>query len=312
MTAGPDHDLVIGVDIGGTKTAVAAVDGDGRAYAIRVAPTPAAEGAAAILDTAARLADEVRREAVGTIAAVGVGAPGVVDARRGVVVSATDLLRGWAGTPVADLLSERLGLPVAVDNDVRAAGLGEARHGTASTGGLVLVVAVGTGIGGAVVREGVLLPGFSGVAGHLGHIPVPGVGDDLCSCGRRDHLEAAAAGPAILRAARRAGLPVTTTAEVIALAESDPRAATVVTHAATVLGRALGGVANLLDPETVVVGGGVAEAGDVWWQPLRAAFHAELLPPAAPALTPAVLGTRAGVIGAAALARDLVNGRTLR
>ncbi|MCP2328713.1 glucokinase [Hamadaea flava] len=312
MTGGPGHDLVLGIDIGGTKTAVAAVDRDGRTYATRVAPTPAAEGAAAILEVAARLADEVRHDVGGSVSAAGVGAPGVVDARRGVVVSATDLLRGWAGTPIVDLLSQRLCLPVAVDNDVRAAGLGEARYGAGRTAGFAVVVAVGTGIGAAVIREGVLLPGSCGVAGHLGHIPVPGTGDDLCSCGRSDHLEAAAAGPAILRAAHRAGLAATTTIEVMALAETDPQAAAVVTNAATVLGRALGGVVNLLDPDAIVVGGGVAEAGGVWWRPLRAAFDAELLPPAAPALVPATLGTQAGVIGAATMARDLVNGRNPR
>jgi glucokinase len=98
----------------------------------------------------------------------------------------------------------------------------------------------------------------------------------------------------------------------MALAATDGRAARVVIQAATVLGRALGGLVNLLDPDAVVVGGGVAEAGEVWWQPLRSAFLAELLPPAAPALVHATLGTQAGVIGAAALARDLVNGGTLQ
>ncbi len=299
-------ELVLGIDIGGTKTAVGAVDGDGRVHAARVAPTPARYGAAAILDTAATLADEVRHAVRRPVVAVGVGAPGVVDARRGVVVSATELLRGWAGTPVADLLAARLDLPVAVDNDVRAAGLGEARHGAGRAAGLALVVAVGTGIGGALVRAGVLLPGASGVAGHLGHIVVPGAGAEVCSCGRRDHLESVAAGPAILRAAQRAGLAVDSTAQVVALAATDARAASVVAEAASVLGRALGGLVNVLDPDIVVLAGGVAEAGAVWWQPLREAFTGQLLPPAAPALVPASLGTQAGVVGAAALAHDLL------
>lgn len=305
-------ELVLGIDIGGTKTAVGAVDVDGRLRATRVAPTPARAGARAVLATAARLADEVRTEVGAPVVGAGVGAPGVVDAARGTVVSATDLLLGWSGTAVADDLAAALGLPVAVDNDVRAAALAEARYGAGRTPGMALVVAVGTGIGGAVIRAGALLPGASGVAGHLGHIPVPANGEDVCSCGRRDHLEAVAAGPAILRAAHRAHLPVTSTTDLIARCATDRTAASVVATAAAALGRALGGLVNVLDPEVVVVGGGVAQAGEAWWQPLRDAFAAEPLAPAAPALLPARLGPYAGVIGAAALGRDIVQGRTVQ
>jgi glucokinase len=330
--------LALGIDIGGTKTAVGVVDEQGRVVASRVAATPAGSGAAAVLAAAGDLASALLSSAPlasallssaalasGALAsaqpssaepssaaladggwpvlAVGVGAPGVVDPRRGVVVSATDLLAGWAGTPVAAILGARLGLPVVVDNDVRAAGLGEARHGAGAGVPSALVVAVGTGIGGALIRDGALVPGASGVAGHLGHLPVPDAGPERCSCGRPDHLEVAAAGPAIVRAARAAGLPVADTAEVVRLAATDQRARAVLAHAATVLGRMLGGLVNLLDPDVVVIGGGVAGAGEAWWAPLRSAFAAELLRPAAPRLVPAALGTQAGMIGAAAMAR---------
>jgi len=292
--------LVLGID---TKTAVGVVDGRGRVLASRVAATPARAGAAAVLQQAAELASVVRAEVDRPVTAAGVGAPGVVDARHGVVLSATDLLAGWAGTPVAASLAAQLDLPVEVDNDVRAAGLGEARYGAGAEAASALVVAVGTGIGGALVRDGVLVPGASGVAGHLGHLPVPGAAAARCSCGRPDHLEAVAAGPAMVRAAHAAGLPVADTADLVALAAADRRARAVLRHAATLLGRALGGLVNLLDPEVVVVGGGVAGAGEAWWGPLRQAFHAELLEPAAPRLVAAELGAQAGLIGAATLAR---------
>jgi glucokinase len=304
--------LVLGIDIGGTKTAVGAVDSAGRVLATRRAATPAGAGREAVLDTAARLAREVIDAVDRPVLAVGVGAPGVVDARRGVVLSATDLVTGWAGTPVARALADRLGLPVAVDNDVRAAAVGEARHGAGRGAALALVVAVGTGIGGALLRDGVLLPGASGVAGHLGHLPVAGADGRVCSCGRTDHLEAVAAGPAILRAAADRGLAAGSTAEVVALAGTDDRAAAVVTEAATALGRCLGGLVNLLDPDAVVLAGGVAAAGDAWWQPLRRAFQGELLAPASPALVAAQLGSDAGIVGAGALAVDLVDGGILR
>jgi glucokinase len=304
--------LVLGIDIGGTKTAVGVVDEHGRVLADAVAPTPAQSGADAVLANAMDLATAVRAAVDRPVLAAGVGAPGVVDARRGVVVSATDLLAGWTGTPVAAILTAELGVPVAVDNDVRAAGLGEARHGAGAQASSVLVVAVGTGIGGALVRDGVLVPGASGVAGHLGHLPVPDAGGDPCSCGRPDHLEAAAAGPALLRAARRAGLPVADTTALVALAATDEPARAMLANAATVLGRALGGLVNLLDPDVVVVGGGVAGAGEAWWTPLRRAFHAELLAPAAPRLVPAALGPKAGLIGAATLARTVTEGNTVQ
>lgn len=298
--------LTLGIDIGGTKTGVGVVDASGRLLAVEVAPTPADEGPEAVLTRAAQVAATVRATVGQRVEAVGVGSPGVVDPRRGVVLSATDLITGWTGTPVAEALSARLGLPVTVDNDVRAAGLGEARYGAGAGATSALVVSVGTGVGGALIRDGALVAGASGVAGHLGHLPVPGADGAICSCGRPDHLEAVAAGPGLLRAAHRAGLTVADTAALVADAGTEPVAAAVLTHAATVLGRALGGLVNLLDPDVVVVGGGVAGTGEAWWTPLRAAFRAEVLAPAAPDLVPTALGRHAGVIGAAALPRPPV------
>lgn len=294
----------LGLDIGGTKTAAALVRADGTVLASRSAPTPAAEGPDAVLSLAAELARAVRAEAGAHAVAVvgaGVGTAGTVDHRAGVVRFATDLLPGWTGTPVGEWLSSALGLPVVVDNDVNAMALGEARELV----GTVLVVAVGTGVGGAIVRDGCLEHGATGTAGEVAHLLVAPTSDGRrCGCGRVDHLEAIASGPNIaLTYRRRTGR----TGDLRAVAEradaGDPTADEVIVEGATVLGRALAGLADVLDPAAIVIGGGVPTVGRRWWDPLEAALRAEALPgPAGVDLRPTHLGPHAGVVGAALLA----------
>jgi glucokinase len=307
----------LGIDVGGTKTAAAVVDASGALLHPVVRATPAAQGSRAILDTMAEAAAEALRLA-GRAApeAVGVSTGGVVDHARGTVVSSTDLLAGWSGTPVAAELSARLGgTPVRVDNDGNALALGEWYFGAARGLDDVLFTAVGTGIAGALVRAGRLARGAHHAAGELGHLPAHGAGDERCSCGRRGHLEAVAAGPALAaRFARRTappdpgshreGAPVDLRAVAALAAGGDPAACEVLRFGATVLGRTLGGLANVLDPQAVVVGGGVPGSGPLYWAALEAAFRAELLPTVtAVALRPAQAGPLAAIAGAAVLAR---------
>lgn len=290
--------MLIGVDIGGTKIAVAAVAPDGRVLDRAIAPTPAHAGPEAILDSITTLVSSMPP---GT--AIGVGAPGVVSP-HGVILSATDLLAGWTGTDVKSELERRLGLPTTVDNDVRAAALGEAVHGAGRSAEIVLVISVGTGVGGGLIRSGHVDTGASGLAGHFGHIYVDSSDRTQCSCGRTGHLEAAAAGPSIVRKAQAAGLDTTDLQEVDVLARSgDSTARRVLGDAAVILGRSLGGLVNALDPALVVLSGGVAECGEDFWTPLRTAFRDEILPPAASTvdLIRATLGPEAGVVGAATL-----------
>ncbi|MEW2352310.1 ROK family protein [Spirillospora sp. NPDC029432] len=269
--------LYAALDIGGTKIAAALADGDGTVLRRARVPTPRG-GGTAVLDAAARLLDGFAAE---DVAAIGVGAPGVVDP-AGRVVSATDVLPGWAGTPVREALAERTGLPVAVVNDVRAMAYGEARAGAGAAFRRVLHVSVGTGVGGALTTAGELERGAHGTAGELAHLLVPERGPVPCGCGRRDHLEAVAAGPAIA-------------------ATGDPAGA------GGVLGRALAGLLAVLDPDAVVLGGGVAQIGAPFLDAVTAAFRAEALPPlrALPIL-PAALGTDAPLVGAALLAKRAV------
>ncbi|WP_265522265.1 ROK family protein [Oerskovia flava] len=309
---GPGRGSVVGVDLGGTKIAAARVDADGACGPVRTRPTPARRGPGAVLDAVADAVREVVDESGGGLRALGLGTAGVVDVGRGVVVSATDTLPGWAGTDLVAALRHRLGglVPVAggplavhAENDVDAHAAGEAWLGAAAGASSALLVAVGTGVGGAVVLDGRPLRGAHHLAGEMGHVPVPGAEGLRCSCGRTGHLEAVAAGPAIHR--RYLALGGATSSpdarDVVARADQgDALAVRVVRAAGAAVGRAVAGVATVLDPEVVVVGGGLARAGDLWWAALEGALRAEVVDVLAGLpVRPARLGASAAIVGAA-------------
>ncbi|MEU7983848.1 ROK family protein [Streptosporangium canum] len=299
--------LVVGVDIGGTKTSAGLVDSSGTLLAVRTLPTPAAQGPAAVLDTAAGLVAEVASGA-GDVTAVGVGSAGVVDPRRGVIVSATGAIAGWAGTDLRGEVSRRLGLPVTVGNDVHAHALGEQWRGAAAGYADVLLVAVGTGIGASVVLGGRVLRGAHSVAGHAGHVPAAAAAGRPCPCGGHGHVEAVASGPALLAEYRaRAAAAVSGLADVARLAaQGDRIAVSVLAGGAAALGSTIGGLMNVIDPEVVVVGGGVAACGELWWQALREGIAAEVLPALREVpVGPAALGGDAALLGAARMALEV-------
>ncbi|MFF2496441.1 ROK family protein [Agromyces sp. NPDC058064] len=297
----------IGVDLGGTKIAAGLVGDDGGVIARASAPTPAQQGPAAVLGVVADLARGLVESAPGGVrpVGVGVGSAGVIAPGIGTVVSATDALPGWAGTRVRDELVLALGLPVGVVNDVHAHALGESNAGAGAGHGTVLMIAAGTGVGGALVVDGRVHTGRLGVSGHFGHLPVPEAGDRACSCGRSGHLEAVASGPAICADYRvRSGdATVVDGREVVRRAEAgDADAEASLVFAGTALGRVVGGLVNALDPDVVIVGGGLAAAGELWWSAMRRADAAERM--AVLADTPLVtarLGGDAAIIGAASL-----------
>ena len=287
----------VGVDIGGTKIAAGLVGPDGTLVDRHTEPTPQDRGAAGVRSA---IEHAVRAVAAGhPIDAVGVGTGGVVDTAAGVIVSATDLLPDWRGTPVGPHLADRLGVPVQVDNDVNALAAGELADAGPGTS---LYVGIGTGIGGAVVIDGALRHGSHHTAGGIGHVPVGTDRTRLCSCGRPGHLEAVASGPGIAddyRAGLRELRVVASAADA-----GEARAAAAIETAAGILGRTIAGVVNVLDADRVVVGGGVAALGDRLFGPLNAAFAVELMPPlAALRVRPSSLGPDASVLGAAALTR---------
>lgn len=297
--------MVLGLDIGGTKIAAGLVNADGEITGLASAATPTEGGRSAIVAGVLELAREVCRGAV--IGAIGVGTAGVVDPRTQIISSATEVLPGWQGADLGAPLRDALGVPVTVINDVHAHGLGEANFGAGRGRDSVLVVAVGTGIGGAMVIDGRLMVGETGAAGHIGHVPVPQAVGMLCSCGRTGHVEAIASGASMARSYQMAtGLdrPIAAS-EVVRLATVDERAHQVVTQAGFALGVSVGGLVNTLDPSVVVLTGGLAGSPQMWWDMVRSGFADTVLP--ALADTPIVggdLAGAAGVIGAAYASRQ--------
>jgi len=300
--------LTLGIDIGGTKIAAALVSPDGQETAFQRMPTPVAAGADAILAATIALGTQVlaAASAEDEVVAVGVGSAGHVDHARGVIVYAADTLPGWGGTHLGRELEQALDLPVVVDNDVNALALGEQRFGAGQSFQHALYVTVGTGVGGALIHAGNLWRGASWSAGELGHLVIDWDGGRRCSCGRTGHLEAYTSGPAMAERYRQlagASPPIDLRAVAERAQAGDLHAQQAIAEGARVLGMGLGGLLNVLDMQALVIGGGVAELGDLWWQPLEQALRANPLPgPARIALRRARLGKHAVLVGAAWMA----------
>lgn len=287
----------LGIDIGGTKVLVGIVDEHGIIAAQHQVATPATEGAEATLAAVIAACRKVLSLSDLPVIAIGVGTAGVVDA-SGTVVSATSLLKDWAGTRLGDRLRDTFGWPVTVLNDVHATGVCEARIGAAAGRRSVLIVAVGTGIGGAIVRDGVVALGATGIAGSIGHILSPLHRGTICSCGAVDHIECHASGPAI-EAEYEARTGEAIDLRAIA-ARDDDSAKAVIAEAGGALGASIGTAINLLDCELVVVGGGVAGLGAPFLNAVRAGAVRHTLPPArAIAIVSAQHGPDSCMLGAA-------------
>lgn len=293
--------LALGIDMGGTNMRIAVVDNAGRVVAARRLPSRPELGPD---DTVARMAcaareviDSLPPDRRTAVAAVGLATPGPVDTRRGVIVT-TPNLPGWREVPVAAMLSIRLGLPVRHVRDANAALAGEVWLGAARGCGDVLLLTLGTGIGGAALAGGRLLTGRDGFAGEFGHITVDPDGPE-CGCGNRGCLEALASGSALRR---RTGMEAG--ALFTAARSGDPEARAAVTAAARALGTGLAALANTFNPELIVVGGGMS-AG---WPLLEAETLAEMRRRAFAPVTAGLgvatarLGDNAGILGAARLA----------
>ncbi|MEV5603705.1 ROK family protein [Streptomyces sp. NPDC052299] len=304
----PARRPVVGLDLGGTKIAAALFAADGTVVARCSRPTPARDGAAAVLDALAAAVAEADPGRTATV--LGVAAAGVIDPRTGTVTSATDAIRGWAGTSLGAGLADRTGYAVACDNDVRATAGPELDALRAEHGGhaSLLFAAIGTGVGGAVAADGRMVHGASGIAGHLGHLPSPEAAGLPCTCGGAGHLEVIASGPGIAAHYERlTGAPVDRLETVAArAARGDADAVAAITTGARAAGRVLGGLANALGPDRVVVGGGVPRIGPLYGDALREAFTAELMHPLRQlAPRPPLFGHDAAVLGAAALTLTL-------
>ncbi|HET9050324.1 MAG TPA: ROK family protein [Candidatus Dormibacteraeota bacterium] len=304
----------VGIDLGGTSTRAAVALAPGRLGTTARCPTPVGAGADAVLDACAACATEACEGAWPE--AVAIGVPGPLDPSTGVVYDAPNL-PGFAGLAVGELLSRRLGgCPVTVENDAKLAAFAEYTVGAGAGSDPFLFVTVSTGIGGGLVLGGELFHGLAGTAGEVGHSPTS-IDGPSCSAGHVGCLEGVASGTGIGRRARHAvagGEPSTLSAlamdaidavavERAALA-GDALAQRLFADAGRALGRELGGLVNLLSPEVVVIGGGLINAGELLFEPLRNALSeiAFRVPLGRTRIVPAALGTDAGLIGATAWA----------
>jgi len=312
----PRMSLTIGVDVGGTKVAAGVVGERGRIVEKLRRSTPAGSPERTAAAIAAAVTELRGRHEV---AAVGVGAAGFVDAAGGIVAFAPNL--AWRGEPLRAKLTGMVGLPVTVDNDGNASAWAEVRFGAARGHAHVIFVSVGTGIGAGFILDGRLYRGRWGMAGEPGHTRVVPDGR-LCGCGNRGCWEQYASGSALVTEARDFAMrspggamrllqlaggnaaAITGTHITAAAREGDPAALRCFSIVGTWLGQGLANLAAILDPECIVVGGGVSEAGELLLGPARAAFD-KALPgtgyrPRVEILR-AALGADAGIVGAADL-----------
>lgn len=310
-------DLTVGVDLGGTKIQAAAVDGDGRIVAHHRTPTDVAGGPSKAVADIVRCVHACAPDAA-RIGAVGVGVAGQVDAASGIVRSAPNL--GWNDFPLGDRLEQVLGIPVVIENDVRAITWGVWQHGAGRGLDDLLVIFVGTGVGGGIVSGGQLLRGDRGVAGELGHVTLV-AGGRLCTCGHRGCIEAYTGGWAIAARAREAieadpeagqGMldaagkgEVTAVVVSQAAADGDPLASRLMEETGRYLGAAAVGLVHALNPRRIVLGGGVIDGNPGLVKTVDSAVQAEAIPIFADRLdvVRSEGGSRAGLIGSASLAR---------
>jgi glucokinase len=321
--------FVLGIDIGGTKLVVGSVAEDGSAiHAVATEPTHAEAGASDVLGRlvamAGRAVEQTRRTVPGAeIVGIGVGAPGPLDTKSGVVLLTPNL--GWVNLPLRQIIHDRLGLPAELDNDANCAVLGEwwvgAARGTRNAIGLT----IGTGIGGGIILDGKLYHGASDVAGEIGHTTIDTEGR-RCKCGNYGCLEAYASGPNIAMRAREeleAGAESTLpsdcggdlqriTAQTVyeAAQAGDELALEVVNDTAKFLAVGVANLLNIFNPEVVVVCGGVTLAGDHLFVPLRREVARRAFKPAVAAcrIVPGELVGTAGVYGAAKVFVDRQRG----
>lgn len=297
--------VVVALDVGGTGIKCAVVDGDARVRHTERHATGRERGPAAVIATILDIAAGLARTAAANdhlVRAVGLVVPGIVDESAGVAVWSANL--GFRDVPLRKLLEERLGVPAALGHDVRAGGLAEARLGAGRGHRHVLVVPVGTGIAAAHVVDGKVFAGAHGAAGEIGHIVVRPDGPP-CECGLRGCLEAIASASAVARRfGERTGRTTTADGVVALVAAGDPDAGAVWRETVDALADGLLTGIALFDPAVVVIGGGLAEAGDTLMVPLRAALRSRITFHREPRLCRAALGDEAGCLGAALLALE--------
>lgn len=308
---------VAGIDIGGTKISAVLVDRSGTLLAEGTVAAPALEGGVAMSRAAAGLVRDLETANGLRVGAAGVGAAGVIDAETGVIIAASESFAGWAGFALGPDLAERLGVCVAVDNDVNAFLHGETSYGALAGSENAVGIMLGTGVGGAIALGGRIFVGQRGAAGEIGH--TPGYSDIVCTCGQLGHLETLASGRSIVarynervRESARPAERVVDAATAVQVAElaraGDPHAIATFAAAGHAVALAIATAVNLIDVQDVVIGGGVRGAWDVLEPALRETLSYNDPVSGYPlVVVPSALGAHSVAVGAAALAWELLD-----
>ena len=310
---------ILAMDFGGTKLAAGVAErGGARLQDRALSPSSSPKSAQRDLDTMSEMCDRLLEGRA--LLAVGVSFGGPVDIRTGIVLTSHHV-PGWNNYPLKQTLEARYGVPVAIENDVNIAARGEWAYGAGRGFQNVFYVNVGTGVGGGLVLGGRPYGGVTGVAGEIGHTVIRSDGP-VCTCGRRGCVESLAAGPYIALAAReRLEADPKQGSKLLDLAEGDPARITtkmvseaaelgdvlargVLVDAASALGLGIANAVNLLNPECVILGGGVTKAGDVYWQTVRRVAVENVLPGTMINIVPAGLGDDAPLWGGIHLAEE--------
>ncbi len=311
----------IGIDVGGTNVKIALVDDNGKIIYSNSVPTYAKMGYEYTVNNIKQAIRDLMKETNTTtsdIEGIGFDFPGQVDCKTGVVKLAPNI-PGWVNVPIAQMIEDEFHIPTRIDNDVRCAALGELKFGAGKGCENFICITVGTGIGSGIVINGKVVRGATNAAGELGHIKLQMNGGPICGCGDTGCLEAFASGPAIVAMAQEyikggkstkfremaaaEGGEITPYMVAKAAEEGDPVAKRIFEIVGEYIGIGLTSVINLLNPEKVIIGGGVAESGELLLAPIRKTIkeRAMLVAGNAVEIVPAQLGNSAGVIGASML-----------
>lgn len=309
----------IGIDVGGTNVKIALVDGDGKIIYSNSVPTYAQMGYEYTVNNIKQAIKDLMKETnteSKDIQGIGFDFPGQVDCKTGVVKNAPNI-PGWVNVPIAQMIEDEFHIPTRIDNDVRCAALGELKFGAGRGCENFVCITVGTGIGSGLVINGKVVRGAANAAGELGHIKLQMEDGPLCGCGDSGCLEAFASGPSIVAMAQEylkggksakfrelAGDGEITPYIVAKAAEAgDPVAKRIFEKMGYYIGMGLTSVINLLNPEKIIIGGGVAECGELLLDPIRRTINERAMKVQREAveIVPAELGNSAGVIGASML-----------
>lgn len=310
----------IGIDVGGTNVKIALVDNNGKIIYSNTVPTYAQMGYEYTVNNIKQAIRDLMKETntdSKSIDAIGFDFPGQVDYKTGVVKLAPNI-PGWVNVPIAQMIEEEFHIPTKIDNDVRCAALGEMKFGAGRGCENFICITVGTGIGSGIVINGQLVRGAANAAGEIGHIKLQMNGGPICGCGDTGCLEAFASGPSIVAMAQEylkggkstkyremaADSEITPYIVAKAAEAGDPVAKRIFEIVGTYIGMGIVSVINLLNPEKVIIGGGVAESGDLLLDPIRKTVKERAMVVAGNSveIVRAELGNSAGVIGASMLA----------